>query len=430
MERVNHFIPEGVEDIHCNVYEIKENTITNIKSIFKSFGYRQILTPTFEYYDLFSEIEGTIHKDEMFKFIDGNGKILVLRPDVTTPIARMVATNYKSCTGYLKFSYATNIFRIHDEQNGKKREFTQAGIEYLGNDQPDSDAEVVALAIKSLINCGLQDFQIDLGQARYFKGLIKESGIAEKIQGQIRSFIEEKNFAALQTILGELNIDEFFKNALLEIPYLYGRPEETIKEAEKFVCNEEMKTSLNNLKDVYSILKDYGYEKYLSIDFGMIHHIDYYTGVIFKGYVNHYGRTVLSGGRYDHLTKQYGCYMPATGFGLNIDALLEVFGMYKMNKDFACSTDYLILYEKDNRKNGLQIAEQLREKGFIVESDLCEKNIKNHIINANDRNIKEIVQICGENLKRIDLRNNKVYKNTVSQFFKGLKNLEIFASIH
>ncbi|MCT4607267.1 MAG: ATP phosphoribosyltransferase regulatory subunit [Marinisporobacter sp.] len=430
MERVNHFVPEGVEDIHCNAYEIKENTITNIKRIFKSFGYRQILTPTFEYYDLFSDIEGTIHRDEMFKFIDGNGKILVLRPDVTTPIARMVANNYPSCRGHLKFSYATNIFRIHDEQNGKKREFTQAGIEYLGNDQPDSDAEVVALAIKGLKNCGIEDFQIDLGQAGYFKGLIKESRLPVEKQKKMRGFIEEKNFAALKIFLNDLNIDDFFKNALLEIPYLFGKPEETIEEAERFICNEEMKIALENIRDVYSVLKDYGYEKYLSIDFGMIHHIEYYTGVIFKGYVNHYGKTVLSGGRYDQLTKQYGYYMPATGFGLNIDALLEVFSMYKMNKDFACSTDYLVLYEKDYRKNGLKLAEQLREKGFIVESNLFEKNIKKHIVNANDRNIKEIVQICGEDVKRIDLRNNKVYKNTVTQFFKGLNNLEIFASIH
>lgn len=430
MVSVKHFIPQGVEDTHCNAYEIKENTITNIKNIFKSFGYRQILTPTFEYYDLFTSVEGTIHKDEMFKFIDSNGKILVLRPDVTTPIARMVATNYKNNLGYLKFSYATNIFRINDEQNGKKREFTQAGIEYLGNDKPDSDAEVVAVAIKSLINFGIEDFKIDLGQAGYFKGLIKESGIKIKKQEEIRILIEEKNFAELKSILDDLEIDEFFKEAILEIPYLYGEPKKIIKEAENFIFNDEMKKSLENLKCVYDILNEYGYGKYISVDLGMIHHIDYYTGVIFKGYVNHYGKTVLSGGRYDNLTKQYGYFMPATGFGLNMDAILEVLNMYKINKEFECSTDYLILYEEENRGKGLNLANKLRDKGFIVETDLYEKSIKSHIEKANYRNTKEIVQLGEEVLKRIDIRRNKTFTNTLAQFFKELDKEDILASIH
>ncbi|QEK11909.1 ATP phosphoribosyltransferase regulatory subunit [Crassaminicella thermophila] len=430
MLSLNRFVPEGVEDTHCNMYEIKENIIMKIKKIFKSFGYRQILTPTFEYYDLFSGVEGTIHKDEMFKFIDGNGKILVLRPDITTPIARMVATNYKLCSGYLKFSYATNIFRINDEQNGERREFTQTGIEYLGNDKPDSDAEVVSLAIKSLISCGIKDFKIDLGQAGYFKGLIKESNISKTEQEKIRDLIENKNFAELQSIIDQLYTSEFIKNAIMKIPYLYGKPEKVINDAEKLVCNDEMEKALENLKCVYDILKNYGYEDEISIDLGMIHHINYYTGVIFKGYINNYGKTILSGGRYDNLTKQYGHYMPATGFGLNIDNLLEVLSMYKVNEDFTCTTDYLVLYDKKNRQKGLKLAEQLRERGFIVESDVYENSIKPYIQNANYRNIKEIVQICGELLKRIDIRNNKIFTNTQAQFIKGLDDIEVIASIH
>ncbi|WZL71613.1 ATP phosphoribosyltransferase regulatory subunit [Clostridiaceae bacterium 35-E11] len=430
MRQLNCFIPEGVEDTHCNEYEVKEKVVLDIKNVFKRFGYRQILTPTFEYYDLFAGVEGTIPRDEMFKFIDGTGKILVLRPDVTTPIARMVATNYKDYTGYLKFSYATNIFRINEEQNGLKREFTQAGIEYLGNDKPDSDAEVVLLAIKSLMACGLKDFQIDLGQASYFKGLIKELRIPEDRQEKIRNLVEHKNFAELRSLLGQMDIPQRVKNTILQIPYLYGTPEKIIKEAEKYICNEEMKKALENLNNVYGILKDYGYEKYISIDLGLIHHIAYYTGVIFKGYVNNYGKAVLSGGRYDHLTKQYGCYMPATGFGLNIDELLEVLNMYNINKNFACETDYLILYDKSTRKKGFELASQLRDRGFIVETDACEQNIKNHIENANYRNIGRILQVVGERVKLVNIRNNQVCNKTLEQFLRGLSDEEIMVSIH
>ncbi len=418
----NHFVPQGVEDILSNEYEMKEDIIMNIKKIFKSYGYRQILTPTFEYYDLFLGVEGTIDKDEMFKFIDGNGKILVLRPDVTTPIARMVATNYKAIPMHLKFCYATNIFRIHEDQKGNKREFTQAGIEYLGDEKPDADAEVIVLAIQSLIHCGLNNFKIDLGQARYFKGLIKELGISSGEQHRIHRLIENKNFAELRTILDTLDIEDSFKKILLKVPHLYGSPAKVFAEAEKLVCNSEMEEAIRNLKRVCTILCDYDYEKYISIDLGMIHHMDYYTGVIFKGYINNYGKSVLSGGRYDNLSKQYGYDMPATGFGLNIDELLEAMKMCDVHQDYVCTTDYFILYKPEDRKKGLQLASRLRKHGFIVESDVSIENIEKHIQNASYRNIKEIIKFDGERIERINICNDQTCTHTLEEFLKLLED--------
>jgi ATP phosphoribosyltransferase regulatory subunit len=420
MGQMNRFIPEGVEDTHSDKYEIKESTIMKMKKIFKSYGYRQILTPTFEYYDLFSEAEGTIDKDEMFKIIDGNGKILVLRPDVTTPIARMAATNYKYFPGYLKFSYATNIFRIHDQQNVMKREFTQTGIEYLGNSKPDCDAEVISLAIECLKSCGLEDFQIDLGQAKYFKGLMQNLVISQEERIQIRMLIENKNFVELEQLLKRLKIDPSFKNKILEIPHLYGSPDRVVKAARKHICNPVMEAAIENLDKVYQILKAYGYSEYLTVDLGLIHHINYYTGVIFKGYVNHYGKTILSGGRYDHLTKQYGSDMPATGFGLNVDQLLEAMKLYDIQQDFECSTDYLVLYTEKNRQEGLKLCNQIREKGWIVESDLLEDCIEIDIKNAIIRNIRNIIQVDKDEIEILNVKTNKRFKNTFSQFLENL----------
>ncbi|AOT72669.1 ATP phosphoribosyltransferase regulatory subunit [Geosporobacter ferrireducens] len=430
MLQYKNYVPEGVADTHWDEYETKDRIMGQIKKHFKNFGYRQIMTPTFEYYDLFAGIDGTIHRDEMFKFIDGNGKILVLRPDVTIPIARMAANGFEASKGYLKFSYVSNVFRVSEEQCGNKREFMQAGIEYLGNEKADADAEVVAVGIKIILDCGIKNFQFDLGQAAFFKGLMMEVAVERPIKDQIRKLIEQKNTSELAHFLKPLNIPSRVKETILKIPYLYGKAAEVIVEARRIALNIEMEKAIKYLEEVYEILKDYGYEQYITVDLGLVNHMDYYTGVIFKGYVQNYGKPLLSGGRYDNLTKKYGTALPATGFGLNIDELMEVMEMNNMLKGSTCFTDFLILYTKKTREKAIALAETLRNKGFIVESDLYEQDIKNQIENAEFRNIKEIVQLLEENLKIINIRNNEIRKNSLAQFLKNIENSGAVFSIH
>lgn len=428
MLNIMNFIPEGVEDTGSKQYEIKENIINKIKRIYRSYGYRQIQTPTLEYYDLFSSVQGTINRDEMFKLIDSSGKILVLRPDATVPIAR-IAANYKKYEEHLKLCYVTNIFRIISGENGQKREFTQAGVEYLGSGSKEADAEVIALGIETLIKCGISDFKVDLGQAAYFKGLVKELGIMDDEGKLIRKLIEDKNYTELNEVIKDLNISDTLKNTIIKIPYLYGSPNMVIEEAKSLVCNEEMNSSLDNLKEVYEILRDYGYEKYISIDLGLISHIHYYTGILFKGYINNYGREILSGGRYDNLTKQYGYHMPATGFGLNVDELMEVIEMYGLNDETLVSTDYLVLYNNENRKDALGVASSLRDRGFIVECDK-DLDIAGHIKNADSRKIKEIIKVSGNMLSIINIGNNETYKMKPAQFLKSVEDKEVVNPIH
>lgn len=421
------FMPQGVEDTHYNQFEIKENATASFKDICKVHGYRQVLTPTLEYYDLFTD--GTIHKDNMFKLIDGDGKILVLRPDVTTPIARMVATNYKEASGYLKFSYVSNVFRINDEQSGNKREFVQGGIENIGDCKPDSDAEVISLAIKNLLNWGINEFKIDLGHAGFLKSAT-DVKITMEDKKHIFNLIENKNQGELCLLLENLNISEDIKKKIIQLPFLYGRPKDVLEKAESLVWNDRMHSSLQNLKEVYSILCEYGYEQYISVDLGMNSHINYYTGLIFKGYVSRYGKAVLSGGRYDDLSSHYGHHLPATGFGINIDELLEAMKMFGLKEELKCFTDYLILYDEETRKSGFELASTLRSKGFIVESDKVQGDMKMHILNASSRNIREILQISEGKVKVIDLRGNQLYACTLSQFVNKLNLEDSWVSIH
>ncbi|RKD27190.1 ATP phosphoribosyltransferase regulatory subunit [Caminicella sporogenes DSM 14501] len=422
--------PEGLEDIHSEEYEFKEEIIFQVKKVFKSFGYRQILTPTLEYYELYSDSYGTSFKDKMFKLIDNNGKILVLRPDVTIPIARMVAVNYKNVKDFFKFFYVTNVFRLNKFQNGNRREFIQAGIEYIGNSLPECDGEIIAIGIKALLKCGLENFHIDIGQIEFLKSIIDEIKINDYQRTMLCNLIENKNYGDLDEFLDELNISIDIKNLFKILPKLYGSPCEVINKARQLILNEKMKKVLDNLEEVYSILKDYGYDKYILFDLGIAKEIDYYTGIIFKGYVNNFGESVLSGGRYNNLTEKFGTFKPACGLGINIDKLVEVIGMYGIKRKSNCYTDYLVLYKEDFREKAIKLSEVLRSKGFVVESNSYNGDGKNQIKNLTFRNVKEIIEIENNFLKITDMIKNCVSKYSANQFLKLLDNKETVASIH
>lgn len=367
---IKGFVPEGVEDINSLEFEMKDKVIGNINRVFKSFGYRQILTPTFEYYDLFNEAEGTIDKEEMFKFIDRNGQILVLRPDVTIPIARMGLSLYKNKKESLKFSYSTSVYRM----KGKKAEFIQSGVEFLGEKGIDADGEVIAISIKSLLDCGFKDFKIDIGEASYFKSLIEETTLSKVELNEIKKYIVDKNFTGLEFYIDSLNIEEKIKSSILNLPSLYGNVEKVVVRAKKLSINEKMDKAIDNLLKIYNVLKEYGYEKYVLADLGLVSHINYYTGIVFKGYVIGYGREVLGGGRYDNLTKSYGEYMPSTGFGMNIDALVEAMKLNSLCNGNNIKMDYKIIYKDGKRKEAIKIASTLRERGYTVDSRREEPN--------------------------------------------------------
>ena len=422
--------PEGVEDLHSEEYEFKEEIIADVKKIFRGFGYRQIVTPSFEYYDLYNGIDGLLSKESMFKLIDNNGKILVLRPDATIPVARMAAINYKNNDEILKFSYVTNIFRTNKSGKGDKREFVQGGIEYFGNPRPDCDAEVIAIGIKSLLECGFKDFHIDLGQVEFLNGLIDEVNLNKFEKLQLHKLIENKNYGDLREFLESTDISSSLKEKFCRIPKLYGKPEKVLMRARELVLNEKMKKALDNLEDVYNILKSYEFEKYVIFDLGFTREQGYYTNIIFKGYVNNFGEVVLSGGRYDNLTKQFGVNKPACGFGLNINKLIEVMEMYDIKREIDCFTDYLVLYKEEMRNKAIKLSQNLRDRGFIVESDSYDENIKLHIKNSTFRNTKEIIEVGEESIKIIDVYKNQIKKYSINQFYKTLDCSEMIVSIH
>ncbi|MBQ5851027.1 MAG: ATP phosphoribosyltransferase regulatory subunit [Lachnospiraceae bacterium] len=357
------FIPEGVKDTLCKESEVKDKVIHSLKELFRSYGYRKIETPTFEYYDTFSEIKNTVDKDKTLKIIDSDGKILVLRPDVTTPIVRSVLSNFKDRKDYLKFYYNVNVFFKSDALSDGKKEMTQVGIEFIGGNRSFCDSEAIALAILSLKETCGQGFQVDIGQTAYLYALL--NGIKDK--EQLKKAISNKNMIALGDLLESMEIDENIKQALSKVPYLYGSMEEIEKEA--IICNEGPMLAMNSLKEIYAVLKQQGLESFVSFDLGMMQELNYYTGVIFKGYVEGYGKVVLSGGRYGNLFEEGDDNFSGVGFGIDMDSLLESAG-----KKTSIKSDYIVVGSDVDKV--IKKSTELRKKGYIVEGLLKDMDYK------------------------------------------------------
>ncbi len=324
---MKNFIPEGVADLNYDDFEKIKAAEESLLSVFRQDGYRQIMTPTFEYYDLFADDSIFAGTEDMYKLVDKNGQLMVLRPDATIPIARMAATHYKDAEriDQLKLMYVTNVFRTADFRKGEKREFTQAGIEFFGSNCAATDASVIGTAISALKKTAGDDMKAEIGDASYFNGLLEAlqeypgfSG--RELQAELRELVESKNIPGLYLFASEHEIPENICESLLALPFLFGEPEETLAKAESLALNDTMKAAVANVREIYERISD---KECVSIDMGLINMLEYYSGMIFKVYLKKTGVIVGSGGRYDKLMKKFGREVPAVGFGLSVNTLVE-----------------------------------------------------------------------------------------------------------
>lgn len=321
---VKNFIPEGVEDLNFEQYEKITAIEDSLLEIFKNAGYRQIRTPSFEYLDLFNDEGIPVDTEDMYKLVDSNGKLMVLKPDATIPIARMVATHYNEVSEDLKFMYNTNVYRNMDFRAGGKREFRQAGIESFGSNTPKTDAEIITTAVEALKNAGFSDLMVEIGDSGYFNGLVealKDSGISGEAEiDDIRSMIEAKQIPAIASFCAENNIAENIADVLGELPFLYGDIGKVSEKALALALNDTMKSAVENINMINDAL---GADGSVSADLGLVNKLDYYSGMIFRIYLKNSGMLVGSGGRYDGLMTKFKKNIPAAGFGINIDLLYE-----------------------------------------------------------------------------------------------------------
>lgn len=361
MEKLKVQVPAGAWDYLPEECGLKRKIEGEIRESFLVNGYAEIETPSFEYYEVFMHDSVPYVQENMMKFFDQKGRILALRPDLTGPIARAAATKLLTREDVLRLCYIGNAFGFLDRGITGKTEFTQAGVELIGKKGADADAEVIALAIGTLLGIGIDGFKIELGQVAYFKGLLAAAGLDEEQTERIRSLVDTKNNVELEYELSRLNIDPATKDALLELGGLFGGREALLK-AESLAKNDLCREAVANIREVYDILCDFGYENYLSVDFGILNNFNYYSGIIFRGISDRIGAPILSGGRYDELLREFGTDAPATGFAMGIKELLVILDRKEKLTADTEKTLVVCAGPKD-RARAFEYVQGLRKKG-------------------------------------------------------------------
>lgn len=354
--------PNGVNDILPDVCAVKKDIESTIWSVFSSFGYKEVETPTFEYYDCYDNAGGQLSQENMFKFFDEQGRILALRPDFTTSIARMASTKISGEAMPLRYLYTGNVFRVEQTQGARQREFTQSGIELIGSYSPSADAEVIAAAMEAINAVGIEDFSMEIGQIAFFNGLAKQTGLSDTEIEKLRERIDSKDSVGIKSIMDKLDMDEGVKNLIIELPYLFGG-NEVFEKAYVDGLNETSKVALDNLKRIYELLCLYGFEKYVSIDLGMLESIDYYTGSIFKCYTHGVSFPICAGGRYDNLMGQFSSPKGAVGVAIGVNRLLSVLDDTESFEPSAT----LLFAEKNAEGICYDVAYNLRVNGCLAE---------------------------------------------------------------
>ena len=360
-ERLIH-TPEGVRDIYAAECARKNLLSERMKNVLKSYGYRDIQTPTFEFFDIFNQDKGSLPSKQMYKFFDREGNTLVLRPDITPSIARAVSKYFSDEQFSMRFSYTGNIFINNSSLQGRMKESTQMGAELIGDDSIDADAEMIALAINMLLAAGLKEFQIDIGHVGFFKGLVAETGMDEEKTQKLRELIENKNFFGVEAMTDN--------RALIQLPKLFGS-QEILDKAKQLTSNTEALAAIARLERLYQIIGEYGLEKYVTFDLGMLTQYDYYTGVIFRGYTYGTGDAVVKGGRYDTLLRKLGKDAASVGVVVMVDVLLIAMSRQKLSIDEGESLQ-MILYGSGQLSDALKKARELRDQGCLVQLNRIE----------------------------------------------------------
>ncbi|MBQ6787818.1 MAG: ATP phosphoribosyltransferase regulatory subunit [Lachnospiraceae bacterium] len=353
--------PEGVRDVYGAEFAAKLNIQNLFHDKLHSFGYQDIQTPTFEFFDVFSKEVGTTPSKELYKFFDKEGNTLVLRPDFTPSIARSAAKYFMDESIPLRFCYCGNNFINNSNLQGKLKETTQMGAELIGDSSAEADAEMIAMLVEALLNSGLKEFQVAIGQVDYFKGLCAEAQLDEETELALKDFISNRNEFGAQELLEGKNVAEADIKALLNVSNLFGSYE-VLDEALEYVKNERSICAIERLKKVYELLKLYGVERYVSFDLAMISKYHYYTGVIFSAYTYQMGNAIAKGGRYDNLLEKFGKPSPATGFVVMIDDLMTALTRQKLCPEPE-NKNLLLVYQCDIQ-SAIEATRKYREDGY------------------------------------------------------------------
>ena len=357
--------PDGVRDIYNGECKQKLLLQDRLHAVLTKYGYRDIQTPTFEFFNIFSKEIGTTPSKDLYKFFDKDGNTLVLRPDFTPSVARSAAKYYAEDDMPVKLCYMGNTFINSSSYQGRLKETTQCGVELIGDGSVCADAEILAMVVDSLRASGLKEFQISVGHARFFHGLIEAAGLGEEAEEELRELLNNKNFFGVEEFVETLNLDANLKKLFTMLGSFETQVEELAEAKDLAADYPVILSAIADLEKLGEYLKLYGIEKYISFELGIISKYHYYTGIIFAGYTFGTGEPIVKGGRYDKLLTYFGKKAPSIGFGIVVDQLMAALSRQKIQLAVEDHTT-LLVFTEEKIQQAIARAQQLRGDGNDV----------------------------------------------------------------
>lgn len=311
--------PNGFRDFMPKEARRRERLNCAVQSMFEDRGYAPIETPTLEYMRVMDR--GGHVPGNPIKLLDAEGDLLAMRPDVTLQVARMCATRLADQEGPFRFRYSQRVFREAVSQTAENREMTQVGLEFIGAEGAQADAEVIGLMVETLCLCGLRDFTVSLGTVCVLSDLLDGATQDADWKAQVRTAFHDSNFVELDQLCEDPRIPSYYANAIKQLPRLRGGAE-AIESVRALVEPLGCAGGLDALATTFAALEERGLAESLLVDFSVIGSFDYYTGVLFEVYSPELGTPLGSGGRYDNVLANYGKARPAAGFGLYLERVM------------------------------------------------------------------------------------------------------------
>ena len=347
--------PLGMRDTLPELYEKKYRIRSLMEDVIKQWGYSFIETPTLEYEETVGAASAILDQ-QLFKLLDREGHTLVLRPDMTAPIARVAASKLLNENLPLRIAYSANVFRAQQREGGRPAEFEQIGIELINDETVSSDGEAIALMVSALKETGLKDFQLSVGHVAFVQELFLQILGTEDRADALRRFLYEKNYVGYRQHVNSLALSSIDKQRLLGLLELRGG-DEVIGKALDLVENERGKAAILQLKELADVIKDYGEQEKVKFDLTLLSHMSYYTGILFEVYAGKVGFPIGNGGRYGLLEK-FGKKASATGFAVRLDRLIEALGNFEQKVPVQ-----LVVFSQERRKEAFELAKKLHQEG-------------------------------------------------------------------
>lgn len=395
-------LPKGVRDFLPLKAAKAEFILRRLQDVYAAWGFRPVITPKLEFLDVLERGLGAGLQERAFRFDDRqSGRLLAFPPDITPQIARIAATRMNELPLPLRLSYNGRILRHTEQQAGKDRDIFQSGVELIGLDSPEADAEMIAMAIEAMTAVGAKEFTVDIGQVEFFRGVMDGLPLDAAAANRIADAVLRKDSSELKLLLEKAELDDAAKEEIQSLPRLFGG-RDVLERAEKVVRNERSRKALDGLVQVLDVLEVYGVLEHVTVDLGELRGLNYYTGITFQGFLPGVGRTVFSGGSYNDLMAKYGYQAPATGFAFSILHLL--FALDKaLDSQVESGTDLLVYTADGSLKQAQELSCALRKKDYSVSRDMLSETLEDALSYAAKMDYRFLAAVSGDQVELINV---------------------------